>query len=116
MVSPSDDLDLTQARAYALQPAELAELLGTVDASLTLSLSLLRAPPDMPSLHRALHDVKGYVGLVASGALCELVQQADQAARQEKVENAHESLQALIPRLERLQTALEGYRAGIIGA
>ncbi|MEY3914176.1 MAG: hypothetical protein RL509_2220 [Pseudomonadota bacterium] len=35
MVSPSDDLDLTQAQAYALQPDELAELLGTVDDSLS---------------------------------------------------------------------------------
>ncbi|MEY2657325.1 MAG: hypothetical protein EBS37_09970 [Betaproteobacteria bacterium] len=115
MVSPSDDLDLTQAQAYALQPAELAELLGTVDVSLSLSLSQLRATSDLPSLHRALHDVKGYVGLVASGALCELVLQTDQSARQDMAEPTRESLQALIPRLERLQRAVKDYRAGIIG-
>jgi len=55
------------------------------------------------------------VGLVASGALCELVQKTDQAARQDMAEPTRESLQALIPRLERLQRAVKDYRAGIIG-
>ncbi len=115
MVSPSNDLDLTQATAYALQPAELAELLGTVDASLTASLVLLRTPADLPSLHRSLHDVKGYLGLVASGGLCELVVQADLAARQGHGEASRQAVQALLPRLERLHSALQVYRAGIIG-
>lgn len=44
MVTTLDDLDLTQAKAFALDPHELDELLGTLDASLTTSLQQLRMP------------------------------------------------------------------------
>jgi hypothetical protein len=115
MVPPSDDLDLSQAQAYALQPADLAELLGTVQASLSASLALLRTPADMPSLHRCLHDVKGYLGLTASAPLCQLVQQADLAARQGHESQASDLVRLIVPRLEGLQSALQAYRAGIIG-
>lgn len=116
MVPSPDDLDLTQAQAYALQPAELAELLGTVLSSLTASLFLLRSADDVPGLLRCLHDLKGYLGLVAASALTALVDQAHGLARQGQQAAARELLEVLIPRLERLQIALEAYRAGIIGS
>ncbi len=115
MVSPFDDLDLTQAQAYALQVADLTELLGSVDLSLTTSLSQLQSAADLPTLHRCLHDLKGYLGLVASVSLCELSRQADQQARLGQGAATQESLGTLIPRLERLQQGLQVYRAGIIG-
>ncbi len=114
MRSSADDLDLTQAHAYALQPADLAVLLGTVDTSLSASLSLLQEPADLSTLHRTLHDLKGYLGLVASSALCERVQQADLLAREGQA-STHEHVRMLIPRLKGLQRALQVYRAGIIG-
>ena len=115
MVSPSDDLDLTQAQAYALQASDLAELLDSVDVSLTASLAQLQSAADLTSLHRCLHDLKGYLGLVAKVALCELAQQADLHARQGHDSATQDVLGALVPRLERLHKALQAYRAGIIG-
>jgi HPt (histidine-containing phosphotransfer) domain-containing protein len=116
MVPPSDDLDLTQAQAYALQPADLAELLGTVQSSLTATLLLLRTAADVPGLLSCLHDLKGYLGLVAAPVLTDLVQQAHGLARQGQRASTRELLEVLIPRLERLQIALDAYRAGIIGS
>ena len=114
MRSPPDDLDLTQAQSFALEPHDLADLLGTVEVSLSSSLEQLHSPLDAHHLHRALHDLKGYLGLVAVSGLCQRVQEADQAARLGLVSDAQAQLVPLIPRLERLQEAVRAYRAGII--
>ena len=114
MLSPPDDLDLTQAQSFALEPRDLADLLGTVEDSLSFSLELLQTTADAQRLHRALHDLKGYLGLVAVSGLCQLVQQADQAARLGHLSEATAQLVPLIPRLERLQGSVRAYRAGII--
>lgn len=130
MVSPSDDLDLTQAQAFALQASELAELLQTVADSLTASLARLNPVPDSvadlesdltadltadPSgLHQTLHDLKGYLGLVASATLCQQVRLADEAARHGHENEALSLLTPLIPRLQALEASVRDYRAGII--
>ena len=114
MDSLPDDLDLTQAHAFALQPDDLVELLGTVDTSLTASLLLLQTASDAQALHRALHDLKGYVGLVAGSELCQQVHQANSLAGQGHAAPAQQLVQSLVPRLQRIQTSLQAYRAGII--
>jgi HPt (histidine-containing phosphotransfer) domain-containing protein len=114
MDSLPDDLDLTQAQAFALQARDLADLLDTVDQSLSASVAHLQEATDAEVLHHTLHDLKGYLGLVAVTGLCVPVQQADQAARQGHVTQALDLVRRLIPRLLRLQLALRAYRAGII--
>ena len=114
MDSLSDDLDLTQAQAFALQVRDLNELLGTVDDSLSITLARLQTNLTTEDLHRTLHDLKGYLGLVAGASLCQLVQEADHAARLGHAEQALDLIQPLIPRLVRLQVSLRAYRAGII--
>jgi hypothetical protein len=116
MVSPSTDLDLTQAQAFALQASDLAELLGTVVDSLSHTLMCLQAPTGPVHLHRTLHDLKGYLGLVASPGLCQRVQQADQWARQGNVTEALNIMRPVIPRLQVLLEDLRSHRAGIIDA
>jgi HPt (histidine-containing phosphotransfer) domain-containing protein len=114
MVPPFDDLDLSQAQAFALQPRDLAELLVTVDNSLSQSLHHLLSTSDVQALHRTLHDLKGYLGLVASASLTDLVAQADQAARLGSLSQVLPLLPPLMSRLADLQTRLRAYQAGII--
>lgn len=114
METSFDDLDLSQAQAFALQSRELDALLETLDASLTASLRQLRSPTCADDLLRALHDLKGYLGLVAKPELCVLVQAVYAQARL-----ATDGACAVIPapvlvRLEMLQQRLAAYRAGII--
>jgi hypothetical protein len=116
MVSPSTDLDLTQAQAFALTPGDLAELLGTVVDSLSHTLTCLRPPTDLSQLHRTLHDLKGYLGLVASPGLCHSIQQADHWARQGDMSEALTIMRPVIPRLQGLLEDLRSHRAGIIDA
>ena len=115
MVSPLDDLDLTQAHAYALQPADLLELLATVEASLAVSVNVLSSPSSWPDLQRALHDLNGYLGLVASTELTQLIQEADLAARHGDEARCRHLLLPLVPRLEHLRSSVQVYRTGIIG-
>jgi len=114
MAAPHDDLDLTQAQAFALQPAELAELLATVEQSLRATCLRLQACTEEDELHRSLHDLKGYLGLVTGPALCEWVQRADRLARQGRLEDARAELAGILPRLQSLESAVGRHRTGII--
>jgi len=91
-------------------------LLGTVEDSLSHTLAGLQAPIDPTHLHRTLHDLKGYLGLVAGPGLCQWVQQADQWARQGNVTEALNIMRPVIPRLQVLLEDLRSHRAGIIDA
>ena len=114
MAPTSDDLDLTQAQAFALEPRDLAELLGTVEASLQASTRVLQVTRDAAGLHRCLHDLKGYLGLVATPDLCGVVREADNAARSGQLALCHAHVVEIMPRLQALLTAVQTYRAGII--
>jgi hypothetical protein len=114
MVTTLDDLDLTQAKAFALEPHELDELLGTLDASLTTSLQQLRMPTSEDDFLRGLHDLKGYLGLVASPELCAQMQALYAQARASTPATACPLPASLVSRLEVLQQRLSAYRAGII--
>ena len=114
MASTPTDLDLSQAQAFAMKPLELAELLGTVVHSLQSSQAVLGACTDVAGLHRALHDLKGYLGLVAGSDLCSAVRRADEAAREGQLDACRSVLDQIIPRLEALLIEVRTYRAGII--
>jgi HPt (histidine-containing phosphotransfer) domain-containing protein len=85
-----------------------------VDDSLSVSLQSLRQCDEAQPLHLALHDLKGYLGMVAAPELTDWVKAADQLARSGQLSEALAQLAPLLPRLQALQACLRAYRAGII--
>lgn len=111
MATETNDLNLEQARAYALDDDALSQLVSSFERSLADSLESLRTlmqTPDPETLLRTLHDLKGFIGLLSGASLRQLVADIEQHSRQQPLAA---TLQRLGPLCNRLQALLAAVRA-----
>ena len=111
--NPCDDLDLGQARAYALDTESLELLVNSYGQSLDQSLcdlQALRQSDELTDWQRVLHALKGYIGLMAGPALRDLVANTEALSRQGPSSALRAQVALLEPRLQALRSRLQGQR------
>ena len=105
-------LDLTRAQEFAVEEAQLRELVETFEQSLVQEMAVIQtalAAGEALKVEHALHALKGFMPLFAAPELAHAMAEVYQTSREQPLSVTEPVLTALVPNLEALLGEVRGW-------
>jgi chemotaxis protein histidine kinase CheA len=109
-------LDLTRAKEFAFEPAQLRELAVTFEQSLTEEMALIQAglvSGDALRVEHSLHAIKGFVSLFTNEAFAKNMADLYQTSREQPLSVTGPAFTALVPSLNGLLHEVRAYLSAL---